>query len=116
VLLADALLGAQGILEETQHAGWLSKTRNRVEKNVVGSGARMVENGSEGEFKNGKFAHVGDQRARIRAGITSEGPLFVSLYQGKHWGVRAHQHSPGRFVSPESGKYISNDRVKFIVA
>jgi hypothetical protein len=67
-------------MEETQHAEWLIKTRNRVEEKVLGSGARKVEDGSEEEFKNRKFAHVGDKRARIRAEIASDSGLFADLY------------------------------------
>jgi hypothetical protein len=66
----------------------------------MGSGSGMVEDGSEEEFKNQKFAHVGDKRARISAEVTSDGHPFVSIYQGKRRGVRAHQHSPGRFCEP----------------
>jgi hypothetical protein len=39
----------------------------------------MVEVGSEGKFKNRRFAHMGDKRARIRAEVTSDDHLFVSL-------------------------------------
>jgi hypothetical protein len=78
----------------------LSKERNRVGKKAVASGAGTVEDESEEKFKNRKIAHVADKRARIMADVASGGGLFASLCQGKRRGVRAHQHSPGRFCEP----------------